>query len=83
MKWLGSLASSEDYLWSLRDTLVSDEERDFRREEYEDVEVEEDGVTILASFVPDEVIYNVNDYSTRQLDGCLLFGDVSGTDGHF
>lgn len=33
---------------------------------------------VLASLVPDEIIYNVNDYSHRYYDSCLLFGDVSG-----
>lgn len=33
---------------------------------------------ILASLVPDEIIYNIGDYSKREFDGCLLFGDVSG-----
>lgn len=33
---------------------------------------------VLASLVPDEIIYNVNDYSHRHYDCCLLFGDVSG-----
>lgn len=33
---------------------------------------------VLASLVPDEIIYNVNDYSNRHYDCCLLFGDVSG-----
>ncbi|XP_060536145.1 adenylate cyclase type 10-like [Cylas formicarius] len=39
---------------------------------------EEDHTRIFASLVPDEVIYNINDYSKRQFDACLLFGDVSG-----
>ncbi|CAG9821448.1 unnamed protein product, partial [Phaedon cochleariae] len=33
---------------------------------------------IMASLVPDEIIYNVADYSKREFEGCLLFGDVSG-----
>lgn len=33
---------------------------------------------VMASLVPDEIIYNVNDYSVRPYDACLLFGDVSG-----
>lgn len=33
---------------------------------------------VLASLVPDEIIYNVNDYTHRHYDSCLLFGDVSG-----
>ncbi|XP_023310324.1 adenylate cyclase type 10-like [Anoplophora glabripennis] len=33
---------------------------------------------IMASMVPDEIIYNIRDYSKREFDGCLLFGDVSG-----
>lgn len=39
----------------------------------------EGSMKILASLVPDEVIYNMNDYSIKEFDGCLLFGDVSGT----
>lgn len=34
----------------------------------------------MASLVPDEIIYNIGDYSKRDFDGCLLFGDVSGKD---
>lgn len=33
---------------------------------------------VLASLVPDEIIFNVNDYSPRPYNVCLLFGDVSG-----
>ncbi|KAK4883887.1 hypothetical protein RN001_000158 [Aquatica leii] len=33
---------------------------------------------VLASLVPDEIIYNVNDYSNRSYDMCVLLGDVSG-----
>ncbi|KAJ3648251.1 hypothetical protein Zmor_020069 [Zophobas morio] len=33
---------------------------------------------VMASLVPDEVIYNVEDYNHRQYDACFLFGDVSG-----
>lgn len=35
-------------------------------------------VKVMASLVPDEIIYNVNNYSIRKYDACLLFGDVSG-----
>lgn len=35
-------------------------------------------VKVMASLVPDEIIYNVKDYSIRKYDACLLFGDVSG-----
>lgn len=33
---------------------------------------------VMASLVPDEIIYNVSDYRIRPYDSCLLFGDVSG-----
>lgn len=33
---------------------------------------------IMASLVPDEVIYNISDYSKREFDACLMIGDVSG-----
>ncbi|KAJ8963086.1 hypothetical protein NQ318_018550 [Aromia moschata] len=33
---------------------------------------------IMASLVPDEIIYNIGDYSKRKFSGCLLCGDVSG-----
>lgn len=36
-------------------------------------------IRIMASLVPDEIIYNIGDYSKRELEACLLFGDVSGT----
>ncbi|KAF5292379.1 hypothetical protein FQA39_LY03413 [Lamprigera yunnana] len=40
---------------------------------------QEDHVTeVLASLVPDEIIYNVNDYSNRPYNACFLLGDVSG-----
>ncbi|CAH1106140.1 unnamed protein product [Psylliodes chrysocephalus] len=35
-------------------------------------------IRIMASLVPDEIIYNIGDYSKRELEACLLFGDVSG-----
>lgn len=35
-------------------------------------------VKVMASLVPDEIVYNVKDYSIRKYDACLLFGDVSG-----
>lgn len=44
------------------------------------INVQDDHQTkVLASLVPDEIIYNVNDYTHRHYDSCLLFGDVSGT----
>lgn len=39
---------------------------------------EEEHTRIFASLVPDEVIYHIHDYSRRNFDACLLFGDVSG-----
>ncbi|KAF5300893.1 hypothetical protein FQR65_LT09056 [Abscondita terminalis] len=43
------------------------------------IPMNDDHVTkILASLVPDEIIYNVNDYTNRCYNVCLLFGDVSG-----
>lgn len=39
---------------------------------------EEVKAKILASFVPDDIIYNVGNYSHRKHEICLLFGDVSG-----
>ncbi|KAH1007105.1 hypothetical protein HUJ04_004381 [Dendroctonus ponderosae] len=42
------------------------------------VQREEDHTRIFASLVPDEVIYHIHDYSRRNFDACLLFGDVSG-----
>lgn len=33
---------------------------------------------VMASLVPDEIIYDVNDYSIRSYESCFLFGDVSG-----
>lgn len=69
---------NREYLWSLRDTLKAADIGAVEQEH--DIEIEQDdGLTNLATLVPDEVIYNVNDYETRQFDGCLLFGDVSGS----
>lgn len=39
---------------------------------------DEGHLRIMASLVPDEILYNINDYSKREFDACLLFGDVSG-----
>lgn len=39
---------------------------------------EEEHTRIFASLVPDEVIYHIHDYTRRNFDACLLFGDVSG-----
>ena len=33
---------------------------------------------IMASFVPDEIIYSISDYSIRKYDAVLVLGDVSG-----
>ncbi|KAB0803414.1 hypothetical protein PPYR_00384 [Photinus pyralis] len=33
---------------------------------------------VLATLIPDEIIYNVSDLSKRRYDACLLFGDISG-----
>lgn len=32
----------------------------------------------MASLVPDEIIYNFSDYSTREYNAALMFADVSG-----
>lgn len=37
---------------------------------------------VLASLVPDEIIFDCNDYTHRPYDACLLFGDVSGLFNH-
>ncbi|VEN34229.1 unnamed protein product, partial [Callosobruchus maculatus] len=35
----------------------------------------EEGLTrTMASLVPDEILYNINDYTKRDLEACLLFG---------
>lgn len=39
---------------------------------------DEGSTKIIASLVPDEVIYNINDYGKREFDACLMIGDVSG-----
>lgn len=38
----------------------------------------EGSMKIMASLVPDEIIYNISDYSKREFDACLMIGDVSG-----
>lgn len=38
----------------------------------------EGSLKVMASLVPDEVIYNIKDYSRREFDACLMIGDVSG-----
>uniref|UniRef100_A0A6P7FT00 Adenylate cyclase type 10-like n=1 Tax=Diabrotica virgifera virgifera TaxID=50390 RepID=A0A6P7FT00_DIAVI len=80
-----------EYLWALKSSIIqSAEAEEFRKrrttpsitvkrrgETNEDNYVERH-VRIMASLVPDEIIYNIGDYSMKDLDACLLFGDVSG-----
>ncbi|CAH0554599.1 unnamed protein product [Brassicogethes aeneus] len=56
-----------------------DRDGTFLKSEYSDLDVLEDPETkIIASFLPDEIIYNVDDYSHRSFDCAILAGDVSG-----
>ena len=51
---------------------------DTRARKSEVVGVDEGKTKVLASLVPDEIVFDCNDYSDRPYDVCLLFGDVSG-----
>ncbi|KAL3270905.1 hypothetical protein HHI36_021414 [Cryptolaemus montrouzieri] len=82
-----SKANVEDFIWAIRQrhetikseqlkartTIVQDKTRSA------DIStVWEKRTKISASLIPDEVIQNVNDYSHKHYNACLLFGDVSG-----
>ncbi|XP_044744118.1 adenylate cyclase type 10-like isoform X2 [Coccinella septempunctata] len=86
-----SIMDQEEYVWAMR-TSAYDEQTQENANEYKD-EADEFSIfqsknvkdillvyktTILSSFVPDEIILNVNDYTTKTSDACILCGDVSG-----
>ncbi|CAG9833176.1 unnamed protein product [Diabrotica balteata] len=85
------LEPPSEYLWALKSSIIqSAEAEEFRKRRLKPIvtttrRCESDGdqyvekhVRIMASLVPDEIIYNIGDYSMKDLDACLLFGDVSG-----
>ncbi|XP_072394694.1 adenylate cyclase type 10-like isoform X4 [Diabrotica undecimpunctata] len=85
------LEPPSEYLWALKSSIIqSAEAEEFRKRRNKPIvtttrRCESDGdqyvekhVRIMASLVPDEIIYNIGDYSMKDLDACLLFGDVSG-----
>lgn len=76
----------EEYIWAMRYRFREIEQKSTetavvkaRHDQITTEQHNDDHQTkILASLVPDEIIYNVNDYSHRNYECCLLFGDVSG-----
>ncbi|KYB27283.1 Adenylate cyclase type 10-like Protein [Tribolium castaneum] len=81
----------EEYIWAMRTSGRRDSDVEVRKagRSYQSgllgkksksvVESTDDRQTkVMASLVPDEVIYNVDDYTHRKYDACFLFGDVSG-----
>ncbi|KAK9876161.1 hypothetical protein WA026_011277 [Henosepilachna vigintioctopunctata] len=86
-----TIIDQEEYIWAMRTSAYDQmvlRERGSLSADSEDILIEPDKysphmmlihkTTILASFVPDEIILNVNDYSTKTFDACILSGDVSG-----
>lgn len=85
---------TEDYIWAMRTSFHRDSDSELWKERRAQqplvssstvietgknkVSADDNNVKVMASLVPDEIIYNVKDYSIRKYDACLLFGDVSG-----
>lgn len=88
-------SGQEEYIWAMRTRLYSEDNDDWKERrasdgssEYDNqpkdqkggiVSADEYNTKVLASLVPDEIIFDCNDYTHRPYDACLLFGDVSGT----
>ncbi|XP_044263925.1 adenylate cyclase type 10-like isoform X1 [Tribolium madens] len=80
----------EEYIWAMRTSAYRESDSDLWKERRSysqigkksktviDLSTDDRQTKVMASLVPDEVIYNVDDYSHRQYDACFLFGDVSG-----
>ncbi|XP_022909660.1 adenylate cyclase type 10-like [Onthophagus taurus] len=81
----------EEYIWAMRTRTYVDDNDDWKDRRFsEDSKLsitsnksgsttgDEHNIKVMASLVPDEIIANCNDYSHRNYDVCLLFGDVSG-----
>lgn len=81
----------EEYIWAMRTSAYRESDSDLWKERRShtqmggkksksviDVSIDDRQTRVMASLVPDEVIYNVHDYSHRHYDACFLFGDVSG-----
>ncbi|KAL3287919.1 hypothetical protein HHI36_002375 [Cryptolaemus montrouzieri] len=89
-----SIMEQEEYVWAMRTSVNEQKLLEEQEEEMEDEDDEkvtlfdrEEGTmnmllvyktTILASFVPDEIIFNLNDYTSKTFDASILCGDVSG-----
>lgn len=82
-----SKANVEDFIWAIRQRHENKrvEELRARATIYEDRRKSLDSnlfwetkTKILASLMPDEVLQDVNDYSHKHYNACLLLGDVSG-----
>jgi hypothetical protein len=73
-----SYRASDTDLWKDRRSLRSSSQMRKKSKSVLDTSMGDRQTKVMASLVPDEVIYNLNDYSHRQYDACFLFGDVSG-----
>ncbi|XP_017785074.1 PREDICTED: adenylate cyclase type 10-like [Nicrophorus vespilloides] len=86
-------AGQEEFIWAMRTRALLDLEEDsqsWRESKLTDYESSihnerrktqnayEHHLKNLASFVPDEVLVNCNDYSSRHIEGCILIVDVFG-----
>lgn len=77
----------EDFIWAIRQRHENKRAEELRARAtiYEDRKKSIDSnsfweakTKILASLLPDEVLQDVNDYSHKNYNACLLLGDVSG-----
>ncbi|RZC42671.1 adenylate cyclase type 10-like [Asbolus verrucosus] len=82
----------EEYIWAMRTSAYRESDSELWKQRRSfiqldpsrksksamDISMSDRQTRVMASLVPDEVIYNVNDYSHRRYDACFLFGDVSG-----
>ena len=86
------MLGQEEYIWAMKECSHRDEtEAQKARESKYSAHVQllikkskysmgvENQTKVVASLVPDEVIYHINDYRRKKYDACFLFGDVSGT----
>ncbi|KAJ3648252.1 hypothetical protein Zmor_020070 [Zophobas morio] len=86
-----NMLGQEEYIWAMKECSHRDEtEAQKARESKYSAHVQllikkskysmgvENQTKVVASLVPDEVIYHINDYRRKKYDACFLFGDVSG-----
>lgn len=69
---------SDSELWKERRSTPLTSQSQIKKDKSMHYTTDDHQTKVMASLVPDEVIYNVNDYAHRHYDACFLFGDVSG-----